>query len=756
VAGGRKHAIFGHFHFRGAPGRSLLWRYLWCFVAWDHSANGSSAGSDVLTSMTYPDGYVLTYGYSNAADAAVGRPTTISDSTGTLASLAYLGSGTQIIGQTDNQAGINLAASLNQFGQVASQNWTNGSTILSDSQYLYNNDGMVTYASESATGLTAALGGSYNYTALNQLHMYLRGMVTISNNTGSIANSTMLQVLGWDSLGNLLTNTVNGVQVLNNTPNAQNQNSNNEYASNGDTTQSTNAAGSKVNAVFNAWGQPVSYTVSQTASSLNFTQTETIQYDALGRPLGEFESGTFPGEANTIQTQHTLSYNALNGRVISDTNAITTSATAPEGTDPARYVYAPNGTLLLREMGTFGATTPSQYIYALTDPTGTVVAIASTAGAVYERYVFDGLGNGQALQANGTPYDAATFSNSSRSANWEFQQQFSGSVFDPSTQLLQSEGTDYAWSIVYQGNMYDGIPGVYITPQGEFNPRQQSMLSPDLSAIQQGISAYDPTQGETGFTGWYDRNAGTIAKVSGIGLGIAAGVLTGGLADAGIAAIFGTDLGVWGGLASTVTSEAVGNFTSGTVQGLAGGENLSQSLEQGGISVAFGLALRGGFTGAKLLPSYLRRFVAAKSIAVSGEAHIPVTGSQWYDYYASQYGAENVGWSRLPAYAGGKTTGVLSTSVGDIDLISGYAGPAASVVRGTPGFNIVTLSHVEGHASAAMDMLGIDDATLYLNRIPCGSVRGCNALLPRMLGEGRQLRVIVPGQMNQMYVGVAP
>ncbi len=252
--------------------------------------------------------------------------------------------------------------------------------------------------------------------------------------------------------------------------------------------------------------------------------------DALGRPLGEFQSGTFPGEASTIQTQHTLSYNATTGQVISDTNAITTSGTAPEGTDPARYVYAPNGTLLLREMGTFGATTPNQYIYALTDPAGTVIAIASAAGTVDERYVFDGLGNAQALQANGTPYGVATFSNPSRSANWQFQQQFSGSTFNTGTQLLTYAGTDYAWNIVYQGQMYDGIPGIYETANGAFNPREQALLAPNLGAIQQGISAYDPTAGETGFNGWYDRNAGTIAAVSGVGLSLAATFLTGGLA----------------------------------------------------------------------------------------------------------------------------------------------------------------------------------------------------------------------------------
>ncbi len=129
-------------------------------------------------------------------------------------------------------------------------------------------------------------------------------------------------------------------------------------------------------------------------------------------------------------------YNALTGQVIRDINSATVNAsTAPEGTDPARYVYAPDGNMVLREMGVFGATTPSQYIYALTDPSGTVVAIAGASGAVDGRYVFNGLRNGQALQANGTAYDPTTFTNPNRSANWQFQQQFSGSVF------FQNKGT---------------------------------------------------------------------------------------------------------------------------------------------------------------------------------------------------------------------------------------------------------------------------------------------------------------------------
>lgn len=112
------------------------------------------------------------------------------------------------------------------------------------------------------------------------------------------------------------------------------------------------------------------------------------------------------------------------------------------------------------------------------------------------------------LSFHGTSrYDVATFSNPSRSVNWQFQQQFSGSVFGPSTQLLQSAGTDYAWNIVYQGNTYNGIPGVCETANGAFNPRQQ------------GVSAYNPR------SSWSDYAAGYGVAGSEIGLAVAGGFL---------------------------------------------------------------------------------------------------------------------------------------------------------------------------------------------------------------------------------------
>lgn len=102
--------------------------------------------------------------------------------------------------------------------------------------------------------------------------------------------------------------------------------------------------------------------------------------------------------------------------------------------------------------------------------------------------------------------------------------------------------------------------------------------------------------------------------------------------------------------------------------------------------------------------------------------------------------------ARLPAYEeGGPTSGILVHDGAWTSLTSGYNGPAASIPRGTPGFNLITRAHVEGQAAAIMRNQGLEEATLYINNSPCGGVQGCEYLLPRMLPEGSQLRVVSPG-----------
>ena len=110
--------------------------------------------------------------------------------------------------------------------------------------------------------------------------------------------------------------------------------------------------------------------------------------------------------------------------------------------------------------------------------------------------------------------------------------------------------------------------------------------------------------------------------------------------------------------------------------------------------------------------------------------------------------------ARLPVFKpGGQTSGIFVSGGNETPLVSGYGGPAANIPRGTPGFNPITRAHVEGQAAAIMRQQGLDEATLYINNPPCGGVQGCDYLLPRMLPEGSQLRIVAPG-FEQTYFGL--
>jgi hypothetical protein len=561
-----------------------------------------------------------------------------------LASFTYIGAGTQIATQSDTQAGINLAVMLNQFGRVYNQNWTAGATVLSDNQYLYNNDGMVTYASDSATGLSAAPGSAYGYNTLNQLTQYQRGVVSVSG-TGSISGVSETQNLGWNPQGALTYNNVNNVTLLDNLGNAQNQNTSNTYNSSGDAGSSTNAAGEGVNTVYNAWGQPVSYTSNQsiqvgTDSTTGepiyqtFTQTETIQYDAAGRPLGEYMNVTLPvsgGSPNTQATQHTFVYDANTGEAIQEINQI-------NGSDPVRYVYAPNGNVMVKQAGTGGSTPFNQTLYALQDAQGSTVAITDGTGTILERYAYDGLGNAQALQANGTAYAADANPGSTGTPGQQINEYFVGSTFDSSgTQI--ADGTQYNWTILYQGENYDALPGVYETANGEFNPRQQSLLAPDLGVIQAGISAYDPLAGETGFQAFLGRHYQGIALGSSVVAGTALSIATWGLATPWVAGALGveaTGLGILGTAAVGAISGAAGGAASGLAYNAGIGASPLQIAESTGENAIFGGATGGVLGAAGFLTPY-----AGRALAQAGA----LTGDYMTDFIRAwgMYGRLNLG-----------------------------------------------------------------------------------------------------------------
>jgi hypothetical protein len=107
---------------------------------------------------------------------------------------------------------------------------------------------------------------------------------------------------------------------------------------------------------------------------------------------------------------------------------------------------------------------------------------------------------------------------------------------------------------------------------------------------------------------------------------------------------------------------------------------------------------------------------------------------------------------RLPPFKGGKTAGEFHAPNGSVfELKSGWTGPAESIPRGTAGFDIVTRTHVEGHAAALMRQSGLMEGTLYINNPKI--CQSCEDLLPRMLPAASKLTVVLPDGSARTFTG---
>jgi hypothetical protein len=113
----------------------------------------------------------------------------------------------------------------------------------------------------------------------------------------------------------------------------------------------------------------------------------------------------------------------------------------------------------------------------------------------------------------------------------------------------------------------------------------------------------------------------------------------------------------------------------------------------------------------------------------------------------------------------GKTSGYLFDSngnmIGDI-IVSGHNKYSrdSTLVRGHQG-KFTIQDHVEAQAAGIMRDNNISDATLVINNHPCSNgINTCQNLLPNMVPEGSNLRVIVPdgydsrGAYEQVFTGV--
>ena len=405
-----------------------------------YSYNQMSGGTNNsrLTSMTYPNGRVLTYNYSSGLNNNISRLSSISDSTGTLEIYLYLGLDT-VVERDHPQTGVNetyisqngstgdagdIYIGLDRFGRIVDDNWLNTSTGLSTDrfQYGYDADGDVLWRNNL---VNLAMGELYTYDGLGQISSFERGTLN-STDTGMVGTPSVSETWTYDALGNWLTVTTNGVQQTR-TANQQNEitsisgQTTPGYDANGNMT--TDQSGNTL--VYDAWNRLVAY-------KSGSTTLESYQYDGLDRRIVQ-NSGT------ATDLYYSSDWQVLEER--------------QNGTPTTQYVWSPVyvNAMVERDQSSGGGTL-NERLYAQQDANWNVTALVSTSGTVVERYVYD-------------PYGTVTV----LSATWGTQ-----------------SGSNYGWLYLFQGGRWDSITGDYNFQMRDENAAQGRWTQPDPTGFGAG------------------------------------------------------------------------------------------------------------------------------------------------------------------------------------------------------------------------------------------------------------------------------
>src|SRR5258707_15155591 len=152
-----------------------------------------------LTSITYPNGKVLTYNYGTAGglNDVISRLASLSDTSGTLESFDYLGL-RMVVRRAHSQPSVDLTyikqtgeangdagdqyTGLDRFGRVVDQRWivTSSGVATVRTQLGYDRDANVLYSNNLVNSnfseLYHANGAGNGYDSLNQLTNFARGV----------------------------------------------------------------------------------------------------------------------------------------------------------------------------------------------------------------------------------------------------------------------------------------------------------------------------------------------------------------------------------------------------------------------------------------------------------------------------------------------------------------------------------------------------------------------------------------------------
>jgi len=392
-----------------------------------------------LTSMTYPNGRILIYGYNdNALDDAIGRLDYLADAGGAmaghLADYTYQGLSTPVSEAYGNSVTENIT--LTDFGQTAEINYVNTTTSSStdDFAYGYDADGNVLYKnnllspanSELYHANSAATGDDNNaYDPLNRLVAFARGTLSATGNNGSsldtVASASATQNWSLNAVGDQNAVTTNGT-TNSNTTNSQNQltgfgSVGLAYDNNGDTTTDENGH----TLVYDAWNRLVSV-------SSGTTVLANYSHDGAGRRISETEGGT------TTDLYYSNQWQVLEER--------------QSGVTTAQYVWGPfyvNQIILrdsnLTSVGELGVTGSglSLRVFLQQDANWNVTAVTDVSGNVLLRLEYSPYGVVTVLNADWSTGTAPFGSADAYGVVYGFQ----GGRYDPASGKINFQRRDY-------------------------------------------------------------------------------------------------------------------------------------------------------------------------------------------------------------------------------------------------------------------------------------------------------------------------
>jgi len=414
-----------------------------------------SANTIRPTSLTYPNGRVLTfdYGTSGGLDDAASRIASLIDNDGTthLADYSYLGAATvvevdhpqpqirftliDLSGGDDPETG-DIYSGFDRIGRIKDNRWHNSSSNTNADRILYGYDraGNRLWRQDTiAESLGRGFDELYGDDGLNRLTTMRRG--TLSSNQTAITGKTFAQDWSLDAAGNWsgfdeddngdgtwdlvqsrTSNTVNEITGITNTTGPAWATPVYDGTGNMTKVPKPDTPAQAFTATYDAWNRLVKLVDDSTS---NIVQENVYDGRRFRIVRNDYTGGTLSG---TRHFYYTDGWQGIEERL--ESAGTISSNPDRQFVWGLRYI----DDLILRDRNTNGGGSLNERLYCLQDANWNVTAIADTTGNVQERYAYDAYGITKILSPT---FEMRTAS------NYDWRNRFAGYSWDEESQSYQ-------------------------------------------------------------------------------------------------------------------------------------------------------------------------------------------------------------------------------------------------------------------------------------------------------------------------------